>query len=574
MKKMSKEAEARILDALNGVAEVVNDGGDPDKAIIKAAQDHDVPAGHIALMVSAYNTGRTNKQRMAHDDPAEKSASFKLADTKKVLEVLYPSEVKTAGQQEYDSAVSSQYSRPPDFSREKAASAVASREIDWKMVDKPEEYSGEAHTLMKKAYEQSVFADRRLLNCRREISRANDLLVGAFEKLGAYFRTPGNVSFNDARTAVEIQHGNMGRAIMNQVARHAPFLEKQGATGRAFAVTSWSEPFATINECVEMANVLRKRDGDFKELSSHVTKKAETVLAPFVPGSETKSVLGIPSSGPPEKRGIAKALLGFAALSKLVGGMRGPVESSEAKSKNKFESEVQDIGQALADPTHDNELRGIKIRALLEDLMSNDPVISGYDPEEVIDAYNEIITASPRAGEQKILLRGLMRRHLSGEGATDPFDVQQNIMGSEQSLKDIDALETGVISPGTLVPGATLNKAPTIAESGTSSNPFETAGQMVAETFPSAPGGAGAGGGGGRELTPQELAMQDAKLQSELHRTSVLDPLRESEARIKAQQLITGGQRATTRAEGEQSLLESRLETEEARRDEMTRRTP
>ena len=49
MKKLSKEAESRILTALESVADSVNDGSTPTDAIVKAASDHSIPAGHVNL---------------------------------------------------------------------------------------------------------------------------------------------------------------------------------------------------------------------------------------------------------------------------------------------------------------------------------------------------------------------------------------------------------------------------------------------------------------------------------------------------------------------------------------------
>ena len=93
MKRLSKEAESQVLDALGSVADLVNELDEPNDAIIKAAKEFNIPAGHVNLMVTAYNTGRTNKQRMAADDPQEKAASFKLADPVVIMEALYPSKV-------------------------------------------------------------------------------------------------------------------------------------------------------------------------------------------------------------------------------------------------------------------------------------------------------------------------------------------------------------------------------------------------------------------------------------------------------------------------------------------------
>ena len=115
MKKLSKDAERRILTALESVADSVNEGTSPNDAIVKAASAHDIPAGHINLMVSAYNTGRTGKQRMAAQDPFDKAATFELADHQDIMSRLYPTNVKSAAQTRNETIIDEEYSQAPAF---------------------------------------------------------------------------------------------------------------------------------------------------------------------------------------------------------------------------------------------------------------------------------------------------------------------------------------------------------------------------------------------------------------------------------------------------------------------------
>ena len=72
MRALSKEAEQKLIGAIERAATLVNEGADPNSAIIKSASEASIPAGHINLMVHAYNTGRTNKQREHGNDTLEK----------------------------------------------------------------------------------------------------------------------------------------------------------------------------------------------------------------------------------------------------------------------------------------------------------------------------------------------------------------------------------------------------------------------------------------------------------------------------------------------------------------------
>ena len=95
--RLSKNAEIKITDSLVKVAELVNSGESPNEAIAKTAASAGIPVGHIDLMVRAYNTGRSESQRHSGSDPMEKLADFEIADASLVIELMYPSSVKSAG---------------------------------------------------------------------------------------------------------------------------------------------------------------------------------------------------------------------------------------------------------------------------------------------------------------------------------------------------------------------------------------------------------------------------------------------------------------------------------------------
>jgi hypothetical protein len=93
--------------------------------------------------------------------------------------------------------------------------------------------------------------------------------------------------------------------------------------------------------------------------------------------------------------------------------------------------------QDLMDPAHEMELRNLGAEGLLNDLMANDEVIRGYDPEEVVDAFNEVSQLTPYAAGKKAIMRDLLRKRLSGGGqALDQFTVGDAI-NTQQKLQDI-----------------------------------------------------------------------------------------------------------------------------------------
>jgi hypothetical protein len=113
------------------------------------------------------------------------------------------------------------------------------------------------------------------------------------------------------------------------------------------------------------------------------------------------------------------------------------------------------VGLATAsDPAHENRLRSIKAEADLQDLMAEDPVISQYDPSDVVDAFNELSRLSPSAGTQPIIMRGYLRRLLEsspdvagrvleGHEAAQLAEIDKNIRPQKEGLKDVlDSVRT------------------------------------------------------------------------------------------------------------------------------------
>lgn len=80
--------------------------------------------------------------------------------------------------------------------------------------------------------------------------------------------------------------------------------------------------------------------------------------------------------------------------------------------------------QSLTSPEHELELKNIRAQATLHDLMSNDPVVSGYDSQEVATAFNDIAAAAPNIVDSPAVLQAVLRKRLEAGQFAD-FDVKQ-----------------------------------------------------------------------------------------------------------------------------------------------------
>lgn len=421
-KKLTPESEAKLLRTIEKTAALVNSGTEPNEAIVKAAQDVGIPPGHISLVVHAYNTGRTNRQLQEGGDPFEKSADFPLADTATVLELLYPSQVKTAAEQRQDTAVSTDYALTPDGILERREKRAALRQVearDWTMVPAPEPYPRDGKHMMKKAHCDVERGKRAVEESRRQKAAAFDKMASTFRDITNYFREPTCLPVQAVRRNAELLHGAKGAQIIDQVMAVSPGLFKtarhtssphmtRDATERASGA-----PYTLVEKLLGETVAYKESAAAFEKLAADTTAQAEVLLRPFYP-RPSRSILEDPSS--PEKSGAVIDTLGQFSLAK---DMFGATARSMAPSEdNKL---INKTLANLTDPEHEAKIHRIQSQAVLHDLMLNDPVISGHDPQDATDAYNDIVQASPRAATQRGLLQSMMRKRLQ-QGQLDQFD--------------------------------------------------------------------------------------------------------------------------------------------------------
>lgn len=414
MRQLSKQAEAKLLGAIEKAAERVNAGDEPNAAIIKIAADENMPAGHVQLMVHAYNTGRTTTQREKGASTTEKSADFKLADADVILEALFPKEVKTAAEMVKAAAVSTEYAVPPtDFiarrysGMQKAASAaVALPEKTWTPPPRDE------HAAAMRANSEKIAAKRAEEELRRQATAAYGKAASAMEQLHEYFRRPGNMAFQDAIRETGLRHGDAAVSVLKKVAAVYPHIEKQAATGK--------HVFGHCEPCELAQNVLAAVE-DYNAAQQRVPVK--TAAAKKVePDTITGSVLYNPLEESLElKKADASLSLNPVSVTRQLGQTMFEGAHSYVKSPDQMRG---DAFEDITDPDHDRKLRNIRAQGVLADLVTNDPVISGHDPREVATAFNELAEVAPNFMDSGATVQALLRKRLEAGQLAD-FDIKQ-----------------------------------------------------------------------------------------------------------------------------------------------------
>jgi len=408
MNPISKQTEDKLLSALQKISALVDSGVAPEDAIMAVSKEASLTPGLIRLTCHAYNTGQFEAQRKSASTAEDKLAEFAVADAERIISRMYPSIASEKGAE-----VSTDYAMPPVWTaseNDKRRRQLAEMELP-ALGKKAEPLQPSSMQRMEKAYNKYLTAKRAVEELRYQASAARDALLQKVAELGSYFKQMPNahLPFDEVAGNVSLFRGSLGRSLMDVISTRSGI--KTASHAKASGIANWSKaPYATVDEAIAAANkMLDAQAAHIK--ASEALSGAEEALRPFGCRQEVRI---LPQ---PVKAGsfLTGALTGLAGRSLL-----GQPSTLQVPVKTPEEG-VEEQWLQLENPAHDSEIRKIRTQAMLQDFMANDDVISGYDPDEVMTAYNELSQLAPRAAVQPAIMRPLLRRRLQGH--MEPFEA-------------------------------------------------------------------------------------------------------------------------------------------------------
>lgn len=454
MQKISTDTEKKLMRCIEKASALIADGESPSNGIAKAAIDCGVRPGEVKLVVHAYNTGQTAKQRESSTDLFDKAADFPLADTDVVLNLMYPDREKAAAAAtavHADPAAHPVYTYSPrSFLERRAAENRAGG--DWgKMAGvtaAPTAYPTDPEEARRKAAAVVQRAKVAAAELRRKAADAKDAMAKRFMALTDYFRRADAIPIATVKEAAIMLHGDVASRLFEQLVEVTPGLLKlanqRGRHVDVGALNCTAAPFDIVASMLDAVDVYKREKAAYTTAQQHYETEANKIV-PFVQPAASPSVLG-PSSDSGVKRAFANPLATVAAAGGL-SSIFDRVGQQAAKTKSQ---DVQRELRDLDDPKHENQLRQITAQSMLQDFMLNDPVVSGYQHDEVLNAYNDISQLAPRASGQPLLMQTLLRKQLQ-QGQLDTFDLDQ-LLGLEGKLqqRELPAVK-GVGADGSVI---------------------------------------------------------------------------------------------------------------------------
>jgi hypothetical protein len=462
--RLSKEAENKLLHGLVKVAELINGGDSPNEAITKVASAEMLPPGHIRLMVNAYNTGRTNRQRSSHSGLFDKAADFELADAAEIVNKIFPPDVKTAAFRERISTVSEEYDSPPDWFSARINQVPMEKAAFCFADEAPPAYPRYTDSLIKNAHAKLANINREREVLYEKLASHNDDVSSAYGSLCHYFKGLDSVPLEEAREHSRQFYGPAAEAVFAKLAADpcctgktpmkikrpkivGPEIEEQKPKKIRILKTAMNrsaEPYTLVERMLKTATLhqeLFSKIAQFEEAAVDAELRLGRAMSPEtpapLPASNTLSVLKRLSG---EKRA-------FAPFAGAVGhGMQLGIGAAAGNSlMEKLLPEPttklrQDAVMDMLDPSHEAQLRAIRAKATLHGIL-NGPYFEGENPHKVTDLFNNLTKLSPRMAEQPMLLESAMKR-LAAQGSADPHDLDQ-LVGIEGKLKKLEGIGEG-----------------------------------------------------------------------------------------------------------------------------------
>jgi hypothetical protein len=443
---MSKFRE-RLMSALNDAVGHYNGGLGDNEAVVKAASEHDFNPNQTQRLVETYNTAKSLYFFKSADD---RRSEFPIADPANVVSSLFSAEAvkskpveKVANTGLYDYTMYND--RELDFHEKVAVDQYGTPPWD---QDEPDSFTGEMKfgSLVERADKQIRSAKQAAARCGDTAGMCDTKYGLSLEKIADFIRKDYHMPEKMAYT----EHGlweTFGKEIAEPVIDDLmPFLpqaaqEKRADENTYGEVTDFDtrhpEIVAMFKDAVDArfgAAQMRALEADFNKRSEEWEgqfKEAAGLESPpdplddFMPDGLCKRAqpttymggdLGSIGGGSSPK-GDSKTLLGESTKA-LAQGITAPAKEIPGLVAKTYTGPAQREAKTVRERVHN-----LQRQLILEDLIVNDPVLSGEDPQKVVSAYGALLTWAPEVSLNKEVSRSVLRSATQAV-ATTPFDAK------------------------------------------------------------------------------------------------------------------------------------------------------
>lgn len=412
MEKMSKDEERRIMSALQTSVGLVNDGMHPNDAVIKVASEHQFGPAVVQRMVEALNVSKT-LSHMKTASGQSRADTFPLADTGAILSAMYPDSVEAPATKQAAAYVPAELLRPETKSFMKIARVTQPLPF---ATNKVAAYAQDPELIERKRSGQHRGLVAKVASAKSDYRVAFDKVLKLAKEASEYFKVIGSVDFSEVEKRAYAQYGDMGIQIMDIIQLQGCLRVKRASYSARPRVVfdATQSPYRMIAKLAEAAGNMHKK----AEAAVDVEFELEAFTKQSQPARASEDSLTDVLTGDGVLN-FSKAAIDLGTVAAM-GGM-----SALGLKEPNPEASRRDALNAVIDPEHESAMNSAKVKAMLNDFVSNDPILSSYDPAELTSSYNHIAQLTPNVAMQPMVMRGMLRKMLQQGGVMEPFEAHQ-----------------------------------------------------------------------------------------------------------------------------------------------------
>lgn len=417
---------------------------DPSKALAEAAIEHEMPHRFIQYAVNAFNNGQSVTNIKSGATREEKASEVPLATCDGVLSHLHKEEPKKP-------EVSNDYSKPfslltfqPKRAKKSASyTTPAPKELFFSDDD---------------AFKAIIKLSDDLKNTRQQITTKMAQFRQSQEAVQKYLDNPNHLRLSDVREQSEIAFGPLSSIVLDTL--HDPH-EKVKRASFAQLVRRSSAPFSLVQTAIQSLEEVERAAVEFAVFEKQAQEIIETAAQAEDDGIARRAIglLGPvlrKCSFAEDKLGVKEAAeespqskflnIGDKALAdffnapsealRTINKPSGPAKPTSRPPALDKEPKQPVAAKSILLPDATNEIAGLSLTSPLNTLLATDSSLAAHPKEKIVQAYNEILNAYPRAASNVVTLRPMLQRHLAA-GGLDEFALK-NMAEQEEKLWQVN----------------------------------------------------------------------------------------------------------------------------------------
>ena len=426
MPSINTQEREQLSAAVEKISDYCAEGCSPNTAIIKTAKEMNLTPDRLPILVNAYNAGATAEHWSQHDSVRSKTASFPIANLAQIRKELYPAQVKKASARKLPMRADNAFTL--------SASALFQKDpLDCYKGQIPMQKTASVPSTDQLS---SVNRDLRLqLRFTREqtdaaMDLANADLYDRMDKLAGLLRKPDMPVFDEMRKTAAAVYGKRGEEVMRYISETYPTVKTakySPGTDPLPATHDFFRQFEEVLNSLDHCGSLKNTQIAVRAKCASVEKEMDEAWKSEIHGSEMRRALLTPVQVKKAAMVAEEAPNAMHPFSRLE-GLRHP------EWQGATEREYTMLN-ALKDPRHEAQMRKILHETLFTDILNTDEFLKKQDPEEVLEAYNDLMEVAPHIRGKKILIRQALREYLSSGTLDLPTVGQLTKFDTEEAAK-------------------------------------------------------------------------------------------------------------------------------------------